>query len=97
MPLDITPQVQNVYNPGVLQSIAYTAAAGVIANAVAANAVLLISTTACHIRIADAPVAVATDLLLPANTYLALACDGSNKVSAIRDASDGTLYVLGLN
>lgn len=94
---DVLPKHQHVFNPGTLQLVAYTVAAGTIANAVAAGAILLISTTDCHISIADSPTAVITDLFLPAKTYLALECTGSNKVSAIRDTADGTLYVLGLN
>lgn len=78
---------------GTVQKVAVAAAHAETANSIDSTLVHVVSTTNCHIKLADAPVATATDFYLPANTPMILVCAGTNKVSVIRDTADGSLYV----
>ncbi len=77
--------------------IAYTdvAAKNVDGDPITAQVVRLISTTDCHVKFQDKAdaLAAATDMLIrqfvPEYFYL----HGKNYISAIRDASNGSLYV----
>lgn len=97
MSLDVTPQTQNVYNPGTIQVVTVGAAHAETTNPINGNGVILVSTTDCHVVISDAPVATANDLFLPKGQFLALACVGTNKVSVIQDSAGGKLWVTSLN
>ena len=61
--------------------------------AIGCVAALLCSTTDCHIAVGSAPVATANDTLLPAKTFLKIACLKTDIVSVIQDAASGSLFV----
>jgi hypothetical protein len=61
--------------------------------AIGCVAALLCSTTDCHIAVGSAPVATVNDTLLPAKTFLKIACLSTDKVSVIQDAAGGTLFI----
>jgi hypothetical protein len=61
--------------------------------AIGTVAALLCSTTDCHIAVGSAPVATVNDTLLPAKTFLKIACLKTDIVSVIQDAGGGTLFI----
>jgi len=61
--------------------------------AIGGVAALLCSTTDCHIVVGDAPTATTNDTLLPAKTFLKIACLSTDKVSVIQDAAGGSLFI----
>jgi hypothetical protein len=96
--MDNTPQIQNVYNydPLNIQTVSYTSSAAETTNPVSCEQVLLIASSDCHVLFGSDPTALTTSMLLPAKTFLALACQPTDIVSAIEDSASGTLWVIGL-
>jgi hypothetical protein len=84
-----------VYRPGTHQSVAYTAAAGTITNAVAdtTRVVRVYCTTAAFIKIGTNPTATASDVPVAANTPEYFAIAKGEKVSAIQQSAGGNLHV----
>lgn len=81
-----------VIRPGATQTLAIgavSAASGVVG----ADVVRLLSTVDVHIAFGAAPTADATSLLLPANLPEYFACAASDKLAAIHDSADGTLFI----
>lgn len=95
--MDIVPSTLNLYNiTKVAQKVAVGAAHAESA-VVGSEAVLLVSSTDCHVRTGATPVAVTDDILLPAKVFLALVVNRGDKVSVIQDAAGGSLYIAELN
>ena len=92
MARDTTTAPVQALKLGTTQSISYSATAG-NSLPVAAQWVRVMSTTYCHIRIGTGATAVVTDAPLPANTIEYLQIYPGERVSAVRDAADGTLFV----
>lgn len=80
---------------GGAQSVAYTATAAATTNPVGAqiSRVLLWASTDCHVQFGGAPVATTADMFVPANTQMLMSIRRGERVSAIRDSADGTLWV----
>jgi hypothetical protein len=78
--------------PGVAQNVTI-GAAHAESTAVGSTLIRLVATSACHVRIGAAPVAVATDGLLPAGEVEYFTCLATDKVSVIQDSAAGTLNV----
>jgi hypothetical protein len=85
----VTPSVKI---QGSTISASYTGTAGLTA-VTGASLVMVCATTDCHIRVGSAPTAVSTDFFLPAKTVIYLTCNPTDKISAIQDASGGTIFV----
>lgn len=83
------------FKPGLTQNVAYTATAGTITNPVSDGVQVLRIwlTTAGFIKIAASPTATTSDIPMPAGVPEYFIVPPGQKVSAIRSASDGTLYV----
>lgn len=83
--------------PALSQTVAYTATAGTIANALpfSTNAVYVVSTTDCFIEITQAGTAAVanTGLYLPALTPQVFECLSGSKVSAVQVSAGGSIYV----
>jgi hypothetical protein len=96
---DMIAQVQSVYNPDHtnLQFVAVGAASAAVSNVIGANAVLLISTTACHVAFGASPTATTANFYLPANTPMAITCSPTDKVAVIQNAAGGYLFAAPLN
>lgn len=77
------------------QSVAYTATAGTIANAVGAQTyrIRIVCTTDAFVKVGDAPTATTSDPLLPANSVEYLTITPGQKVSAVQSTAGGTLHV----
>jgi hypothetical protein len=78
--------------PGVAQNVAI-GAAHAESTAVGSTLIRVVATSACHVRIGAAPVAVATDGLLPAGQVEYFMCLATDKVSVLQDSAGGTLNV----
>lgn len=83
------------YYPKTTQTVTVGAASAATTNAVGSNihAVRLISTTACHIKIEQAPTATTSDFLMAANREEYFTIHPGEKVAVIQNAAGGTLYV----
>jgi hypothetical protein len=83
------------FKPGISQSVAYTDTAGTITNAISAQVqvIRVWCTTIAHIAIGASPTATTSDIPVPANTPEYFIVPPGSKVSAIRSADSGTLYV----
>jgi len=81
--------------PVTSQSVAYTATAGTITNAVGShiNRVHITTTTAAFIALGAAPTATTSDMYIPADTPILITIKPGQKVSAIQLTTGGTLYV----
>lgn len=82
---------------GSTSSVAYTGTAGrtfALLSGVGEPTVLVrvLTTTAAYIAVGASPTAVASDMLLPANTETILEIPDGYKVSAVPLSSSGTLY-----
>jgi len=77
------------------QKVAYTGTAGTISNAVGAQsyAVRVIVTTEAFVKIGDAPTATANDMYMAPDREEYFIITPGQKVSAIQEASGGTLHV----
>jgi hypothetical protein len=84
-----------VYRLGTHQSVAYTAVAGTITNAVndQTRVVRVVCTSDAHVRIGTNPTATTSDPLVPANTPEYFAIARGEKVSAVQATAGGTLHV----
>ncbi len=80
---------------GATHKVAYTDTAGTIASGVsnACELVLVWASTDCHIAIGTAPTATVNDKPVTAKVDTPVVVNPNDKVSAIRQASNGTLYV----
>lgn len=80
---------------GGTQSVSFTAASAATTNAIGnqTRRVSLFADQDCHVRFDGTPVAVTTDFFLPASVQIMLAIRPGQKVAAIRNSADGTLYV----
>ena len=87
--------VQGALFPKVTVKISYTDTAEINSDPITAQIVRLIATTDSHVKIHDAADTKATssDMLLKANQLEYFALQGKQYISAIRDASNGDLYV----
>lgn len=85
----------NHYYPRTTQTITVGTASAAITNAVGANigVVRLISTTACHIKIAQTPTATTSDAYMAAGREEYFTIHPGEKVAAIQNAASGTMYV----
>jgi MinD superfamily P-loop ATPase len=83
------------YTPGTTHKKAYTDTSAAIDTAIGAGVyvVRILCTTDAHITFAASPTAVATDMLITANTPEYFSVTEGQKVAAIREALDGDLYV----
>lgn len=97
---DIDQRAMERFAVGVNQVVAVGAASAATTNPVGAMTTLvrLISTTACHIKIAKQvgetpPAATTSDPLLPANVPWEVAVRPGDKVAALRVSQDGNLHV----
>lgn len=87
-----------IYGTG--QKVAYTGTAGSVVLPSYTASVLVWCSTAAFVRVGA--VATATDLPIPANAPIIIPTGGSTDtgapitVSAIQDATGGTLYVIGM-
>lgn len=81
-----------VIRPGTTQKL-NVAAAAAASDVVGADVVRLLSTVDCHVAFGAAPVADGTCLFLVANVPEYFACLAADKVSAVREAVDGVLYI----
>lgn len=81
--------------PGASQKVAYTAAAGTIANPISDHIFLVrvVLTTDGYIAIGKAPVATTNDMFMPANTPEYFKINAGEKVSAVQDSASGILHV----
>src|SRR5689334_1944502 len=77
---------------GTAQKVAYTGTHAE-SSTVGATQVIICSTTDCHIAVGASPTATANSFFLPAKTFLRLLTETSDKISVIRDASDGNLFI----
>lgn len=77
------------------QTIAVAATSAACSNAFGegVSAVRVSSTTNCHIRLGATPVAVTSDMYLPAGAVEFLAVQPGEKLAAIRTTTSGTLHV----
>ena len=80
---------------GTTQNVAYSAAAGTIANPVGSQTykVRVVCTTDAFIRIDNNPTATLSDALLPAGAPEYFTITPGMKVSAVQVASSGVMYV----
>ena len=87
--------IQGALFPKVTVKISYTDTAAINSDPITAQIVRLIATTDCHIKIHDGADAKATssDMFLKANQAEYFTLWGKQYISAIRDASNGDLYV----
>lgn len=85
-----------IYGSGV--KVAYTATAGTTAALPSTtNAVRVISTTDCFVRVGIAPTAVVdVDTYVAAYTPEYFTCPPNGKVSAVKVSSDGTIYAIAI-
>ena len=99
MPLDRTPQLQNVYNPTLsgMQKVAIASTSTASSAIIGADAILLIATQDCYIVFAASPTATSAGFYIPKNVPIAIACDPTLKIAVIRDTADGNLFVTPLN
>ncbi len=81
-----------VVRPGTTSRLPYSAAS-VASGVLETTIVRLVASTDCHVAFGSAPTADANSLFLPANTPEYFACAASDKVAAVRDATDGALYI----
>lgn len=81
--------------PKTTQSVAYTATAGTISNAVGSKTtvVRVYCTTDAHIAIGTSPTADTDDMPIAADQPEYFKVNPSDKVSAVQQASGGNLYV----
>lgn len=81
------------------QSVAYTATAGTITNAVGntVTRVRIVVTSAAYISFGTAPVATAADIYIPADWPEYFEITPGHKVSALQVAAGGTLHVTELS
>jgi hypothetical protein len=84
-----------IFRPSTHQSVAYTATAGTISNAVGAQTryVRIVVTTAAYYAIGGAPTATTSDVYIPANVPEIIQISPGEKVSAVRVSGDGALHV----
>lgn len=85
---------------GVSQNVAIGAASAAVTNPFGTETfqILLVATSACHVRIdSGTPTAVATDTLLPANFPLYFTVTPGQKVAVIQDIAAGNLSVTELS
>lgn len=77
------------------QTVAYTATAGTIANAFAAQtyAVWVWATTAAHVQVGTSPTATTSDPSIPANTLVTIQVHPGEKLSAVQVSAGGNVYV----
>lgn len=80
---------------GTHQSVAFSATAGTITNAVDAQttAVRVVCTSAAFIKIGKSAVATAADVYMPAGVAEVFRIGAGEKVSAIQVSAGGTLHV----
>lgn len=80
---------------GTHQSVAYTATAGTITNAVAEQTykVRLVCTTDAYVKVGNAPTATTSDPIFPAGAVEYVTITPGQKVSAVQVSSGGTLSV----
>lgn len=84
------------FKPGTTQTVAYTTSAGTITNPISdgVQVIRVWLTTAGFIKISTAGTSATTsDIPMPATTPEYFIVPPGSKVSGIRSASDGTLYV----
>lgn len=83
-----------IYGSGL--KVAYTGTAGTTtAFPASTNAVRVIATTDCFVRIGASPTAVAdVDVYLPAYVAEYFTCPPNGKVSAVQVAAAGTIYAI---
>lgn len=95
MPLATGGHAVPVLKLGTHQSKAYTGTAGVIDNATASTTevVRVVCTTAAYIAFGTAPTATTSDIPVSANVPEYFFIVPGHKVSAVQQASGGTLHV----
>jgi hypothetical protein len=88
-----------VYRLGTHQSAAYTSAAATVTNAFSTgtDAVRVIATTACYLKIGNTPTATSADVYLRAGVPEDFVVTPGQKASAIRVTTSGTLHVTELS
>jgi len=81
--------------PLTTQTAAFTASSAAITNAVGSqvNKVRLLATQNCHIAFGASPTATTSDFYLPSGVVEYFTIKPGQKVAAIRNSADGTLYV----
>jgi hypothetical protein len=77
------------------QAVAYTATAAATATAFSdgIHHIRISATTACHYKLAGTPVATTSDTYLPANVIEIIRVNPGQKISFIRNATDGSASV----
>lgn len=77
------------------QSVAYTATAGTITNAVGSQtySVRVVTTSAAYVKIGDAPTATTSDVYMPADRPENFTITPGQKVSAVQVSAGGNLHV----
>lgn len=91
---DLNGQFVEAVGFGLTQAVAYTGSAAA-SNAFGANTrvVRITATTDCFVAISANPTATTSSVYLPAGVVEYVRVNPSDKISAIRRAADGTLYV----
>lgn len=81
-----------VIRPGSTEKIA-VGATTVTSAQTGSQVVRLLATVDCHVAFGSDPAADESALFLPANLPEYFACDARDKVAAVRDSTDGVLYI----
>ena len=83
------------YRLGATQTVAVGAASAANTTAFGAGtrAVRVVSTTACHIKFENTPVATTNDAYLPANWVAEYTVSPGEKIAVIQNTAAGNLYV----
>lgn len=82
-----------IYLGTTTQKVAVGATHAETPNAIGARVFRVIANTDCHLATGSAPVATTTDPLIPANVPEYFAINPAHKVSVIRDAADGYVWI----
>jgi hypothetical protein len=86
-------QIERLLAPNLLPALKITVGAiHAESGAIGANAVLLCSTTDCHITFGSSPAATTADTFLPAKVLLVVSCLPTDKISVIQDSAGGYLF-----
>ena len=83
------------YKPSTVQNVAFLVTAVQVTNAFGGSTRVLriVATENCYYKVGANPTATASDIYLPAGTVEYIAVAPGEKISAIREANDGTLNI----
>lgn len=90
--LDSSGHPTPVIFPGASQKVSYTASSAQ-SQAINTTVIRLVSTTDCFVAIGENPTATTSDMFIPSGNVEFFAIQLNHKVSAIRSAADGDLYI----